>query len=542
MPPNAKIALHAHVELTPLSFLARSSNAYGDRVAVSSADDGRAFTYSEFANRVVKFASALRTAGISNGDRVALLSMNRPEVLEAHFGVPLARASLVAINYRLTSDEILYILRHSGSKLFFFERELFGVVEPILTKIKSCTAIAISSILHPPRHYPSIKEYDEFLESAVKKIPSFEIQDENSLIAIDYTSGTTGQPKGVMYSHRGAYLNALSDIMTSGMTSDSVYLWTLPMFHCNGWCYTWAVVGAGSKSITISKVDPVKVWNIIESEGVTHLCAAPTVLVTLASHAASKNIALKKKLKVFTGGAPPAPKVIENMEKLGVEVTHLYGMTETYGPNTLCEWRSEWDGLSLVERCAIKARQGIPHLNAQETKVVDLSMKEVPHDGMTMGEIVMKGNTVMLGYFKDKTLTERSFRAGWFHSGDLAVVHPEGYIEIRDRSKDIIVTGGEKVSSVEVEKVLYSHPSVLEAAVVAVPDDKWGEVPKAFVTLRPGKSLTAKELSDFCREKLAHFKCPKHFEFGELPKTSTGKVMKFILREKEWKGLASRVA
>ena len=357
-------------------------------------------------------------------------------------------------------------------------------------------------------------EYDKFLDSASKKNPSFEIEDENSLIAIDYTSGTTGKPKGVMYSHRGAYLNALSDILVSGMTSDAVYLWTLPMFHCNGWCYTWAVVGAGSKSITISKVDPAKVWSIIESEGVTHLCAAPTVLVTLASHAASKNIALKKKLKVFTGGAPPAPKVIENMEKLGAEVTHLYGMTETYGPNTLCEWRNEWDGLSLAERCMIKARQGIPHLNAQETKVVDSSMNEVPHDSETIGEIVMKGNTVMLGYFRDKALTQESFRRGWFRSGDLAVVHPDGYIEIRDRSKDIIVTGGEKVSSVEVEKVLYSHPAVLEAAVIAIPDNKWGEVPKAFVTLRPGKSLNVRELSDFCRERLAHFKCPKHFEFG----------------------------
>ena len=317
MTPNAKNVVRSHAELTPLSFLARSSQAYRDRLAVSSADDGRAFTYPEFGNRVVKFASALRAAGISNGDRVALLSMNRPEVLEAHFSVPLARASLVAINYRLTSDEILYIVRHSGSKIFFFEEELFGVVESILSRIKGCKVVGIPSILHHPRHLPSLMEYDEFLNSTSKKNPSFEIEDENSLIAIDYTSGTTGKPKGVMYSHRGAYLNALSDILVSGMTSDAVYLWTLPMFHCNGWCYTWAVVGAGSKSITISKVDPAKVWSIIESEGVTHLCAAPTVLVTLASHAGSKNIALKKKLKVFTGGAPPAPKVIENMEKLG---------------------------------------------------------------------------------------------------------------------------------------------------------------------------------------------------------------------------------
>ena len=543
MAANPSRNLPPRIELSPLSFLTRSARAYGDRVAVFSVEDSRTFTYSNFASRVAKLASALRHAGISDGDRIALLSMNRPEALEAHFAVPLARASLVAINYRLTSDEVLYIVKHSGAKLLFFEQELSNLLEPSQEKIKGCELINIPSATHHTRRGQSFLEYEKFLDSGnERKDIAFEIENEDSLIAIDYTSGTTGQPKGVMYSHRGAYLNALSDIMTSGMNCDSVYLWTLPMFHCNGWCYTWAVVGAGAKSITISKIDPSKIWNIIEAAEVTHLCAAPTVLVTLASHAASNNIVLKKKLKVFTGGAPPAPKVIENMEKLGAEVTHLYGMTETYGPNTLCEWRTEWDALTLAERCAIKARQGISHINALETKVVDSEMREIPHDGITMGEIVMNGNTVMLGYFKDKALTEESFRGGWFHSGDLAVVHPDGYIEIRDRSKDIIVTGGEKVSSVEIEKVLYSYPGVLEAAVIAVPDDKWGEVPKAFITPKPGAILTTRELSEYCRGKLAHFKCPRHFEFGELPKTATGKVMKFVLREKEWKGLAKRVA
>ncbi len=371
----------------------------------------------------------------------------------------------------------------------------------------------------------------------------FRASSERSLIAIDYTSGTTGTPKGVMYSHRGAYLNAVADLVHSRLNDDSAYLWTLPMFHCNGWCFSWATTGAGSRNVIISRIDPEKIWELIQDRSITHLCAAPTVLVNLSSvsDTLKNNLKLKRKLTIFTGGAPPAPKVIENIEALGAEVVHLYGLTETYGPNTLCLWKSEWDTQSREGRSSIKARQGVRHLNAGKTLVLDERMREVPHDGRTVGEVMMKGNTVMLGYYKDPKATREAFRGGVFHSGDLAVVHENGYIELVDRKKDLIISGGEKISSIEVESILFRNPKVLEAAVVAVPDSVWGEVPKAFVTLRDGATTNEKELSEYCRENLAHFKCPKHFEFGPLPKTSTGKVMKFLLRDKEWANQSKRI-
>lgn len=531
-------------ELSPLSFLKRSSDLYSDSLAVQSADDGRVFTYSELKKRALMLGTALRNHGVLQGDRVALFSMNNPELLEAHFGVPLAGAVLVAINFRLLPSEMLYIVQHSEAKVLICDGLLSDAIDHIQPELQrmGCTTFRISHIADDENS--SVPTYEELLSLGRNMGEfSFDVSDEESLIALDYTSGTTGVPKGVMYSHRGAYLNAISDLIFSELTHDSVYLWTLPMFHCNGWCYTWAVVGAGARSITISRAEPSKIWSIIENEGVTHLCAAPTVLISLSDYvsSSSRSISLKEKLRIFTGGAPPAPKVIENMEQLGAEVVHLYGMTETYGPNILCEPKDTWKKLGMHEKAIIKARQGVPHIIGTDTKVVDEDMNEVPHDGKTLGEIVMRGNTVMKGYFKDPILTSNSFRGGWFHSGDLAVVHPDGYLEIIDRSKDIIISGGEKISSIEVEKVLYSHPSILEVAVIAVPDEKWGEVPKAYLTLRAGHNVTFDELNQFCRERLAHFKCPKHFEFANLPKTSTGKIMKYPLRQKEWEGFDRKV-
>lgn len=494
---------------------------------------------------MTRLANALKNQGISAGDRIAFFSTNTPELLEAHFGVPLAEAVIVAINFRLRPEEVSYILKHSESKILVYEDRFSDAINSIKAELETikCKTFRISQ--NSQQYATNVPTYEELLSSGGSdgELSLVRIPNEDSLIALDYTSGTTGVPKGVMYSHRGAYLNAISDLIFSELTRDSVYLWTLPMFHCNGWCYTWAVVGAGAKSITVSKPDPARMWSIIENEGVTHLCAAPTVLISLSdySSSSSKNISLKERLRIFTGGAPPAPKVIENIEKLGAEVIHLYGMTETYGPNIFCEPRPYWKKLTVRERGLIKARQGVPHIVGTYAKVVDENLTEVPHDGKTLGEIVMRGNTVMKGYFKDSLLTEESFRSGWFHSGDLAVVHSDGYLEILDRNKDIIISGGEKISSIEVEKVLYSHPSVLEVAVVAVPDEKWGEVPKAYVTLKVGHNVTFEQLNEFCRERLAHFKCPKYFEFVNLPKTSTGKIMKFVLRQKEWEGMERRV-
>jgi fatty-acyl-CoA synthase len=380
-------------------------------------------------------------------------------------------------------------------------------------------------------------EYESFLLVGDPEPVVIEVENERDVAAINYTSGTTGLPKGVMYTHRGAFLNALGEILEARLDPSSVYLWTLPMFHCNGWCFTWAVTAIGGTHVCLRTVSPEKVFQLIEEEGVSHLCAAPTVLVMMSSCPGAKGLQLKRPLEIITAGAPPAPKIIENVESLGANITHVYGLTEVYGPHSVCAWKPEWDALPVKEKAIIKSRQGVPYIVAQYMDVVDpVSMQPVPRDGKTIGEIVMRGNNVMLGYYKDKEATEAAFAGGWFHSGDLAVMHPDGYVQIMDRQKDIIISGGENISTVEIENIIFRHPDVLEVAVISVPDDKWGEVPKAFVVPKDGRHPTEQGIIEFCKENLARFKAPKSVEFSQLPKTATGKIQKFKLREKEWQG------
>ena len=524
--------------LTPLSFLERTLHVFPEKVAV--VDGPRRFTYREVGERVYRLASALRRAGVRKGDRVAVLSPNSAEVLEAHFGVPQIGAVLVAINVRLSAQEVSTILRHSGARVLVVDAALADTVAPARAELDLSLVVWTGDGRARDPAWGEIG-YERFLATGSPEPFAPDVDDEEQTITINYTSGTTGQPKGVMYTHRGAYLNALGEIVEAGLRPESVYLWTLPMFHCNGWCFTWAVTAAGARHVVVPKVDPPRVFELVSEERVTHLCGAPTVLVMLQSELPRPDYRFPQPLRTVTAGAPPPPAVIERMEALGAVITHVYGLTETYGPHTVCEWKLEWDGKANADRAALKARQGVGYVHAPELRVVDAELRDVPADGETMGEIVMRGNNVMKGYFRDPDATAAAFAGGWFHSGDLGVMHPDGYVELRDRKKDVIISGGENISTVEVEKVLFFHPAVLEAAVVGIPDEKWGEVPKAFVTLRPGREATEAEIIQYCREHLAHFKCPKKVEFGPLPKTSTGKTQKFKLREKEWAGQKKRI-
>jgi fatty-acyl-CoA synthase len=522
-------------KLTPLWLCERSGMVFPNKTAVVYGD--RRYTYGEFAARVNRLASALRGAGLEKGDRVAFLCPNIPPMLEAHFGVPLAGGILVTINVRLSPDEISYILEHSGATFLFVDTELAHLIS---TRPPSLQHVVNIVDTVPTRTLPG-PTYEEFLEGGKPDRLSWLLENENETISINYTSGTTGRPKGVMYTHRGAYLKALGIGLHLRLSDDSAYLWTLPMFHCNGWGFPWGVTAVAGTHVCLRKIDPALVWRLIEQEGVTHFCAAPTVLISLVNHPLSRDVKLKRKLTVAAGGSPPSPTIINEMAALGADVVHIYGLTETYAPYTICEEQPGYSDLSLAEQARFKARQGVPLIVSDLVRVVDEEMRDVPADGQTMGEVVMRGNNVTKGYFKQPEATAEAFRGGWFHSGDLAVMHPDGYIELRDRKKDIIISGGENISTIEVEQVVDQHPAVLEVAVIAIPDPTWGEVPKAFVTLKPGQSATAEEIIAFCRQRMAHFKCPKAVEFGDLPKTSTGKIQKYVLREREWAGMNKRI-
>jgi len=533
--------------LTPLMFLERSLHVFPDKLAV--VDGERRFTYGQFGARIYRLASALRGRGIQEGDRVAILCRNSMEVLEAHFAIPQIGAVMVPINVRLTSEEIRYILDHSGARALLIEASLASLLDPIRHQLPELELVVRIDLWERHREpkpatdaLPDVPSYEEFLLEGRPEPFAYAVHDEDQTISINYTSGTTGRPKGVMYTHRGSYLNALGEIVHARLTPDSVYLWTLPMFHCNGWCFPWAVSGIGATHVCLPKVDPVRVYQLIEAESVTHFCGAPTVLIMLLSEKPSSGYRFPRRLTVLTAAAPPPPSVIQQMEEMRVEIVHVYGLTETYGPHTVCEWHREWDALEPDLRARIKARQGVGYIHAPELRVVDDQMRDVPADGQTLGEVVMRGNNVMKGYYRDEEATAPAFAGGWFHSGDLAVMHPDGYIELRDRKKDIIISGGESISTIEVERALYQHSAVLECAVIGIPDEKWGEVPKAFVVLKPGAQATPADLIAFCRERLAHFKCPKAVELVDvLPKTSTGKIQKFVLREQEWAGYEKRI-
>ncbi len=548
---NANVDLEPRanrVELTPLSFLERAARAFAERPAVVHGN--RRYSYAELRRRVHRLATALRGVGVRPGDRVAVLCPNGPALLESHFGVPLAGAVLVPINVRLAAEEIVTILNHSGAVALIVDTELAA---PLATALDSCpslrTTIAVAdgagdAGAEADEHEYEY-EYERFLASGADDAGAPPLTSEDDPISINYTSGTTGRPKGAVYTHRGAYLNALSVAFEVRLGPDSVYLWTLPMFHCDGWCFPWGVTAAGATHVMVRKVDPALVWSLIEKEGVTHLCAAPTVLIMLANHPSAVRQERAVPIRMATGGAPPSPTTIAQMAALGVSVSHLYGLTETYGPSVACAWWPEWDGLPADQQARLAARQGVPHVGVAGARLVhvgvDGTMRDVPADGQTLGELVIRGNTVMAGYFADPAATAEAFRGGWFHTGDLGVLHPDGYLELRDRAKDVVISGGENVSTVEVEQVIMRHPAVLEAAVVGIPDDRWGEVPKAFVTLKPGRQATAEEITDFCRQHLARFKAPRAVQFGELPKTSTGKIQKFVLRDREWAGHDDRM-
>jgi 3-(methylthio)propionyl---CoA ligase len=525
-----------YVPLTPLSFLARSAAVYPKKTAVVHGDT--AYTYAEFDARCRRLGSALARRGIGVGDTVAVMAPNVPAMLEAHYGVPMTGAVLNALNYRLDARSIAFILEHGEAKLLITDLEFSDTIEAALALLpRRIPVIDIDDPLREAGKGGALlgeKDYEALLREGDSAFDWRGPADEWQAICLLYTSGTTGDPKGVVYHHRGAYLNALGNALAFGLSARSVYLWTLPMFHCSGWTYTWAVTAAGGTHVCLRHVDPALIFPAIKRHGVTHLCGAPIVMTMLVHAPADVRVPFDHVVEIATGGAAPPSAVIAAMESMGFRVTHLYGLTEVYGPATLCAWQPEWDALPLDRRAGLMARQGVAYPTLEGLMVADAeTLQPVPRDGTTIGEVVLRGNTVMKGYLKNPSATAEAFRGGWFRSGDLAVWHPDGYIEIKDRSKDVIISGGENISSLEVEEVLYRHPAVMEAAVVAKPDPTWGETPCAFVALKPGvEAVAAAEIIQWCRANLAHYKTPRHIVFGPLPKTSTGKIQKFLLRDR----------
>ena len=519
--------------LTPLGFLARSAAVYPEKTAVIHGD--LRFDYLTFYGRCRRLASALERRGIGLGDTVAVMAPNVPALLEAHYGVAMCGAVLNAINIRQDAATVAVILEHGEAKLLIADRIFAEVINEALSRLQQPPAVIdIDDPLERRATALGEKDYEAFLQEGDPDYDWAWPADEWQAIALNYTSGTTGNPKGVVYHHRGAYLNALGNALALGLRDDSVYLWTLPMFHCNGWTYTWAVTAMGGTHVCLRKVDPPLIFELIERHGVTHMCGAPIVLNTLIHAPQSAKRRFTRTVQVATGGAAPPSAVIEKMEAMGFHVIHLYGLTESFGPATVCAWQTSWNTLAKPQQAAMVARQGVRYHTLDQARVLDpTTLAEVPADGKTVGELMLRGNTVMKGYLKNRDATDEALADGWFRTGDLAVMHADGYMEIKDRAKDIIISGGENVSSLEVEEVLYRHPAVLEAAVVSRPDEKWGERPCAFVTLKPdADSLDEEDIINFCRERMAHFKAPSTVVFCELPKTATGKIQKTLLRER----------
>ena len=516
--------------LSPVSFLRRAAQIAPAHTAVIHGD--RRYTYAQFYERSCRLASALSRRGVGQGDCDAIMGANTPEMLEAHNGVPMLGAVLNSLNIRLDPRTIAFILEHGEAQVLLTDCGFSDTVREALALIdRELLVVDIDDPMATGGECLGAVDYEDFLAEGDPNFAPEPLLDEWQALSLLYTSGTTGDPKGCVYHHRGAYLNALANMFTVGLGRDSVYLWTLPMFHCDGWTFTWGVTAAMATHVCLRDVDPAVVYRLINDENVTHMCGAPIVLNMLAHAPDESKSSFPQRVEIATGGAAPPSTVIETMEENGFNVTHLYGLTETYGPATVCVPQDDWPNLAVNERSARMARQGVHYTTLEGATVKDPdTMEEVPWDSETMGEVMIRGNTVMKGYLKNTQATDSAFSGGWFHTGDLAVRHPDSYIEVKDRSKDIIISGGENISSLEVEETLYRHPAVLEAAVVAKSDEKWGETPCAFVTLHDGAAATADDIINFCREQLAHYKSPKSVVFGSLPKTSTGKIQKFLLR------------
>ncbi|MDE2230256.1 MAG: acyl-CoA synthetase [Alphaproteobacteria bacterium] len=520
-----------YVPLSPLGFIARAAAIYPDRAAVVHGT--RRYSWTESYARCRRLASALQQRGVGKGDTVAVMAANTPEAFEVHFGVPMTGAVLNALNVRLDAATIAFILEHGEAKALITDREFAAVIEPALAALKKRPlVIDIDDALAPQGKLLGEMDYERFLASGD---PAFDWQgpaDEWDAIALNYTSGTTGNPKGVVYHHRGTYLNALGNVLVWNMPTHPVYLWTLPMFHCNGWCFPWTVTALSGTHVCLRRVEAGAIFAAIAEHNVTHLCGAPVVMNMLLNAASQVKRDFGRRIAMMTAGAAPPAAVIEGMETLGFAITHVYGLTEVYGPAVVCAWHDEWNQLPASEKAALKSRQGVNYPVLEGLMVADpRTLAPTSRDGGTMGEVFMRGNIVMKGYLKNPKATNEAFAGGWFHTGDLGVAHPDGYIELKDRSKDIIISGGENISTIELEGVLYRHPAVMEAAVVARPDEKWGETPCAFVTLKPEARASAEDIIAFCRANMAGFKVPKTVVFGPLPKTSTGKIQKFVLRE-----------
>ena len=518
--------------LTPLSFVKRTAHIYPEYPAIVYGN--RRQTWGETYDRMKRAASALVKRGIKKGETVSIIAANIPEMFEAHFAVPMSGAVLNTVNTRLDAEAISFILSHAEAKVIIVDPEFSDEVDRAIHMAGLTDALVVDIVdetFDGGRKIGSIT-YDDLIAEGDADFDWSGPANEWDAISLNYTSGTTGNPKGVVYHHRGAHLNAMSNIVTWGMQQHSRYLWTLPMFHCNGWCFPWTIAANAGVCVCLRAVRAEPIFQLIRDEQVTHFCGAPIVLNMLAN-APDRLKDFSHQVKVMTAGASPPAAVIAKMEAMGVEVTHVYGLTETYGPSVVCAWKETWDDLDGDAKAVKKSRQGVKNVALDDLMVANPdTLEPVPSDGQTMGEIFMRGNVVMKGYLKNPSATEESFKGGWFASGDLGVMHPDGYIELKDRSKDIIISGGENISSIEVEDVLYRHPAVMEAAVVAKPDEKWGETPCAFVDLKPGQDVTDADIIAFCRDHMAKFKAPKTVIFGPLPKTSTGKIQKFILRDR----------